>query len=302
LRTNSDAILTLARELWPVFHRGFDNQPIRVDVHVVEGDPGASAPEDCPPAPVVHMMMPMIYGVASATNFSVANSDEGWTRIVLARATERHRNYLAYFFLGCAPLFHIAASRATPIHGACVAFHGRGILLCGDSGAGKSSLAYACARAGWTYITDDASYLLHDNANDNEVVTVTGNCHQVRFRPSAGTLFPEIQGFEITPRAAGKPSIEMPTAGFPWMNCAATASVHHLVFLNRHTAGPQVLLRYRKEVARCYLRQVVFGTAKSLAKHDRALDRLLKIEVWELRYSDLEWAVQRLRGLAGVER
>jgi hypothetical protein len=300
LRTNSLAILSLARELWSVFEPRPQpiQRPIRVDVHVVDapmvGSDEDGAKEECPPAPSVRFLMPLIVTVADAHNFSVGNLEEGWTRVVVARGTESHRNYLGYFFLGAAPLCHIASAHATPIHAGCVAWKGRGILLCGDSGAGKSSLSYACARAGWTYVTDDASYLLHDGKG----LTITGNCHQVRFRPTAGQLFPEVEGLEITPRAAGKPSIEMPTASLPWMSRAATAHIDSLVFLNRRVASPPALAPYCKEVARSFLRQVLFGPVQSLAVQYRNLDRLLNAEVLELRYNDLDWAVQRLRALA----
>ncbi len=297
LRTNSTAILSLAEELWAMFEtrfdRKFENRPIRVDVHVEENAPAPDPPE-CPPAPVPRMNMPLFLNVADAHNFSIADLAEGWTRIVLSRATERYRSYLSYFFLGAAPLCHISCAYVTPIHAACVAFNGKGVLLCGDSGAGKSSLSYACARAGATYITDDCSYLLGDGGERQ----VMGNCHQVRFRPSAGRLFAEIDGLEITPRAAGKPSIELPTASLPWMNCAPSTRVDSLIFLNRRTDGPQALVPYRKDVARYFLRQVVFGPAQSLARQYRALDELLHTEVLELRYQDMDWAVERLRRLA----
>lgn len=292
LRTNSEAILSQARELWSRFEPLFNNRPIRVDVHVVDGG-DADPSGQCPPAPVPHMMMPLIYNIADANNYIVADLDEGRTRIVMARATEQHRNYVNFFFLDSAPLAHIAFRLATPIHAGCVAFKGRGMLLSGDSGAGKSSLSYACARAGWTYTTDDGSYLLHDDSN----ITVTGNCHQVRFRPSAGQLFEEIEGLEITPRAAGKPSIEMPTSALSRMNCAPTASVDYLIFLNRRAGGPQDLAPFRKDVARWYLRQLLFGTPEFLAVHYRSIERLLETEVLELRYTDLDWAVQRLQTL-----
>ena len=293
LRTNSEAILSLARELWSREVQLFDNQPIRIDVHVLDNRDGESS-EQCPPAPEIRLKVPQFYDVADADNFATSDINEGWTRIVLARATERHRNYLAYFWLGSAPLRHIAARLATPIHAACVSFEGRGMLLTGDSGAGKSSLSYACARAGWTYTTDDGSYLVH---HENSI-TVTGNCHQVRFRPSAGELFPEIEGLEITPRAAGKPSIEMPTSALPWMTCAPTASIDYLIFLNRRAGGLQDLVPFRKDVARCYLQQLLHGTSESLAVHYRSIERLLDVEVLELRYTDLNWAVQRLQSLA----
>jgi hypothetical protein len=294
LRTNSEVVMSQARELWSGLDRRFENKAIRVDVHVVD-DQDASASEQCPPAPVARMLMPLLYSVADASNYSVANLDEGWTRVIMARATERHSTYVGYFFLGSAPLCHIASKHTTPIHAGCVSFKGRGMLLCGDSGAGKSSLSYACARAGWTYTTDDASFLLQDGSSE---LNVTGNCQQVRFRPSASVLFPEIEGMEITPRAAGKPSIEMPTSDVPWIECAPTASISFLIFLNRRTGTAQELAPFSKEIARYYLRQVLFGSCATLKVQYGNLERLLSAEVLELRYTDLDWAVERLQTLA----
>ena len=128
-------------------------------------------------------------------------------------------------------------------------------MLLGDSGAGKSSLSYACARAGWTYIADDASFLL--NGGGERIIV--GNCHQVRFRPTAAELFPEIEELAITPRAAGKPSIEMPMASMPHIVCAPTTHVDFLVFLNRRMGGPPELRSYRKDVAQSFMRQALFG-------------------------------------------
>ncbi|MGD0857707.1 MAG: aldolase [Terracidiphilus sp.] len=289
LATNSLEILSQARDLWGIFEKQFDTKPIRVDVHVVEGDA-----VECPPAPAVRIMLPLLIGIADSDNYSITNLDACTTQIALSRATLRHRSYLNYFLLGSAPLCHIATRHATPVHAGCVAFEGRGMLLCGDSGAGKSSLSYACARARWTYVSDDASFLL----NDGKDRLVTGNCHQVRFRPSAAELFPEVKGLEITPRAAGKPSIELPTAFFPEMICAQTTRVDFLVFLNRRAPGPAELVTYRKDVARHSMRQVLYGSPESLAVQYAALERLLAAELFELRYSNLDWAVQRLETLA----
>ena len=134
---------------------------------------------------------------------------------------------------------------ATPVHAGCVAFNGRGMLLCGESGAGKSSLSYACARAGWTYVADDVELSCCNESKDR---LVTGNCHQVRFRPSAAELFPEVEGREITPRAAGKPSIELPTAPMPGMTCAPTAQVDFWFF----STGTRPALRNLCPIARMW--------------------------------------------------
>jgi hypothetical protein len=107
-----------------------------------------------------------------------------------------------------------------------------------------------------------------------------------------------VEGLEITPRAAGKPSIELPTAEVPGMICELSAQVDFLVFLNRRFPGPPELVPYRKDLARRFMRQVLFGSAETLAAQCTALERLLSAEIFELRYSDLDWAVHRLKTLA----
>ena len=293
LRTNSMEILEQAGKLWSIYEQRHDTRPIRIDVHVIE-DSDTNASGECPPAPVFRMMQPLLINMAGTDNVSVSDLEQCRTQIILARSTLQHANFLAYFFLMPAPLCHISSSYATPVHAACVALEGRGMLLCGDSGAGKSSLSYACARAGWTYVTDDATYLLHGGKNR----LVTGNCHHVRFRPTAAELFPEIDGHAITPRAAGKPSIELPTASMPWITRAESARVDYLIFLNRRTDSPPGLAPYRRSVARNYMRQVLYGPPAALTAHYSTLERLLTAEIFELRYRDLDWAVDRLAALA----
>jgi hypothetical protein len=45
------------------------------------------------------------------------------------------------------------------------------------------------------------------------------------------------------------------------------------------------------------MRQVLFGPAKSLARQYVEIERLLTAEIFELRYSDLDWAIDRLETL-----
>jgi hypothetical protein len=289
LTTNSPEILSQARELWSMFEQRFDTKPIRVDVHVVEGDSTA-----CPPEPVYRLMLPLLTGVADKENYSILNLDENRTLMMTSRSTMEHSSYLGSAFLGAAAFCHIATRYATPLHAGCVAYGGRGVLLCGDSGAGKSSLAYACARAGWTYVSDDSSFLLHD-VEDRQV---TGNCHRFRFRPSVSDLFPEVTGRTTTVLATGKPTVELQAASISGVTCSPTADVDFLVFLNRRVPGPPQLVPYRKDVARHFMRQVLFGSADSLAVQYAAIERVLKAEIFELRYSELDWAVERLEVLA----
>jgi hypothetical protein len=285
LRTNSPEILSQAHDLWSCFEKHFDTEPIRVSVYVEDG-----GSVECPPAPVTRIMSPLLTWIVDANNHGIANLERCTTQIVLSDAVAQNRQYLRYFLLAPSPLCHIVTRYATAVHAGCVARNGRGVLLCGDSGAGKSSLSYACARAGWTFVSDDASFFL----NNGKERLVTGNCHQIRFRSTAKTLFPELEGMEISPRAAGKPSIELATTLLPQITSAQTAPVDFLVFLNRHAGGRSELVPYRIDLARHAIRQRLFGSVESLARQYLALERLLKADLFELRYSDLDWAVDRL--------
>ena len=292
LRTNAPEILTYARELWSMWEKRFDTSPIRVEVQVVDGDS-----EECPPTPSFHMMLPLLANIADGNNLSIVNLAQSTTHITITRATVQYPRYVKHFFLDAAPQGHIATRYTTPVHAGCVTLEGHGLLLCGDSGAGKSSLSYACARAGFTYTTDDASFILHHDPaiHPGQALQVTGNCYQVRFRPTASELFPEIDGLELTPRAAGKPSIELPTGPMPHVTSAQTTEVRSLVFLNRRAAGPPELRPYRKDVARHSLRQVHFGSPESLAVQYQEIERILNANIFELRYTDINWAVDRLK-------
>jgi hypothetical protein len=287
LRTNSAEVIAEAEEKWGAFEKRFDTEAIQVDIHVVETDS-----KECPPAPWCRIMQPLVVSVADADNYCISDISRNRTQMTLSTAALRNKAYLRCFFLDGAVGCHFATRHATPLHAACVTLDGRGVLLCGDSGAGKSTLSYACARSGWTYVTDDASFLL--NSGTHKIVT--GNCHQVRFRPSAAEFFPEVRGLEITPRAAGKPSIELPTAPMTHMTLAQSARIDFIVFLNRRPGPPQ-LQPYRTDVARYFMRQVLFGSPQSLALQYEAIEHLLKAEVFELRYSDLDGAIDRLRKL-----
>ncbi len=290
--TNSENVLKQYEELWGNFTKQHDTEPLRVDVQVVD-----THTTECPPEPTYRYMQPFMVCVADANNYSMVDLESCQTRIVISRAALRNRLYAQYFILGTVGCC-ISARYTTPVHAGCVALDGRGVLLCGDSGAGKSTLSYACARAGWTYLTDDGSYLL----NGGTKRLVTGDCHKVRFRPSAAQLFPEVEGLEITPRAAGKPSIEMPTARVASIATAQTARVDFIVFLNRRASSPPQLVPYRRDVARHFMRQSLYGPPQLLATQYRAIERLLTAQVFELRYTDLNWAIDRLRVLVQEDR
>jgi hypothetical protein len=291
IETNHEEVLNCAAASWQGFTQLFDTPPIRIRIGVQKG-----RSSECPPMPVCRVQQHLISSVADAENFSVADLSRQFACIWVTDAALANRGYLRYFFLEYTALTILATSYTTTIHAACVEREGCGILLCGDSGAGKTSLSYACARAGWTFITDDASFLVNHRTDR----LVVGNCTKARFRPSAANLFLELAGRETIERAQefGKPSIELNLQPLSNISGSFTSRINHVVFLNRQGVTRQELLPFPVEVARYSMYQMLYGVPETIRVQQAMIDHLLAAGTLELRYKNLDWAIDRLRRLA----
>lgn len=124
-----------------------------------------------------------------------------------------------------------------------------------------------------------------------------GNSHQVRLRPSAAELFPELEGLSPTPRAAGKPSIEIPTASMSGVTTAGKSKVEYIIFLNRTESDVPDLVPFPKELGLQWANQFLAGTGENDEIQAASIRELLNAHLFELRYRTLDWAVARLEGL-----
>lgn len=82
------------------------------------------------------------------------------------------------------------------VHAGGVARAGGGILLAGKGGAGKSTTALACMRAGWRFAGDD--FVPIAAAPEPRVEALYGSA---RLRPDMAAHFPELAGLRIAPGA-----------------------------------------------------------------------------------------------------
>jgi len=293
LSTNSPAVLEAAKISWGCFKQKFEHPPLELRIGVTK-DKNNSA--DLPPAPTVRMQWGQLVNIADANNFVTIDFKAGRSFGWITQSIAESPRYLRYYFLDSAALGLVSGLRAGCLHAACVSPFGRGMLLCGNTGAGKSTLAYAGARAGWTLVCDDASFM----PLDREDRLVVGNYHRLRFRSSAVQLFPELEGRAITPRvASSKPTIEVPTLEVPDITTADSAVVDYLIFLNRNWAGsPEITPISRQAVLPWLKRSLTFTAVNSQTVQDDVLRRLFDAQVLELRYQDLNWAIDRLNTLA----
>lgn len=115
----------------------------------------------------------------------------GW---VLIEPDQLEKFYQLSFML--TPLF----SKMAPdmgmalIHGAGVGIQGKGVILSGLSGAGKSSLAAACLMSGMQYVSDDTLFL---DRTDCKAYPV---CSTIHLAPKILEIFHEITGQEFLTR------------------------------------------------------------------------------------------------------
>jgi hypothetical protein len=286
--TNRAEVLDAAHECWGSYSQLFNTPPARIEIGVTDTES-----LECPPTPVCRMRERLAINIADGENFAMSDCALRYALVWVTTAALRHGDYFRYFFVDSVGVTLVSADFSTGIHAGCVALDGAGILLCGGTGAGKSTLSWGCARNGWTYITDDGSYLVHGSSSR----LVVGNSSQVRFRPSAANLFPELRGCAVMQRAGiGTPSMEWATRGDPGTKTSATANIRHIVFLNRNTRRRE-LAAFPTAVARLYMLQQIQSSPGPAERHIAAVDSLLEVGSHELFYDELDWAVERLAQL-----
>jgi len=288
--TNSQEVIASAEESWGRFHKTFSEPPVQLQIGVLEG-----GSQECPPIPVSRARANLLLTNADTENFIVCDMRRGYAFGWVTQAAVADRAYFRYYLLESTAWILVQSLHLTPLHAASVRLADRGVLLCGDSGAGKSSLAFSCARRGWTFLSDDSVCLVR-NRKDRLVV---GNPYQFRFREVGVELFPELKKHSVTPRPTGEMAIELSTVSMPGIATAQSGTVDYIVFLNRREPGPPCLATFPKENALPWFETVIsFGERDVREAQGASLRRLLEVPVYELRYRDLDWAVNRLEALA----
>jgi hypothetical protein len=273
---------------WGPYEARYSEPSMRVHVVTVEG--GSAIP----PAPAFHAGRHLLAIVSDQENFALCDARQRFGCCWVTRATLADTVVFRWYFLDAMIYMLLEMTVSMAMHAACVAWNNSGVLLCGESGVGKSTLAYACARRGWTYITDDGSNLLLDRRDR----MIAGQPHCFRFREDAASMFPEVAGLTVGRELDRKPTIELRTAGLP-VRTAQESRVERIVFLDRRP-GSACLGPIGKEEAReRLLRDVPTLHEDVQARRMQALDCLLEAPAFELRYAAFEEAVGLLERILG---
>jgi hypothetical protein len=285
IRTNFQRVLEAAQAEWNSWQPAFSEPPVAVQIQV------SRTSTERPPASIFQAGHSTFKVISDAGNRAWGDTRKGEATATLTPGAVEDARWLQYHFLD-AVVFHLITSlHLTPIHASCVARRGRATLLAGNSHAGKSSLAYACARRGWTYISDDSCPLVRRCAAERLVL---GTPHSLRLRPDAPALFPELARFQTTLRGNGKYVLQIPTSSLQ-IETAPTAQASRFILLDRRD-GPARLSTVIGNAVRDHCAQHFYHWDPPIARAQHAaFDTMLEgMETFSLQYSNLDEAIDLL--------
>ncbi|HVV46418.1 MAG TPA: hypothetical protein VHC72_14495, partial [Bryobacteraceae bacterium] len=226
IETDAPEIIAAAEQAWGRYSRFWAAEPVRIRATV--SDKGEAASQ----TPRVEFEGAWMSITRSDANYARSDLSTGNAQIHLTREVAADAAYVNYYFLKPLAYLLLAPRHYAFVHASCVALRERAVILCGEAFAGKTCLAYACARRGWTFLSGDATHLRHYSAD----FYVVGRPFSIRFRESARAFFPELEEWPAVVRPNGKVSIEVETERLG-LHIALRAPASHLVFLERRATG-----------------------------------------------------------------
>lgn len=288
IRSNSALTLDAAEKSWGSYR--FRQNEMPLDIRVLLSNSQSAAYVD---PPEFRSQGHLLSIVADRENFASLDLNTGFAFGWATEGTARNQEYFRQCLLDVMVYPLLEVRHMVSLHAACVMYRDRGILLAGKSGAGKSSLSYACARSGWTFVSDDTCSFQRNSAK----LKVIGRPHVFRFRDPVDHLFSEFAGFKSTIGAFGKPTIEVATRAIRSIRCAEESPVDIILFLNRrdHKSGSPTLLPLPRQETLNRLRYSVWAVQlPAFEERLLALERLADVAAFELRYSEFEGAIRLL--------
>jgi len=273
-------VLDAAQESFGAYAPRFDRPPLCVHVLTTQGSGNP------PPEPVLRGQRNLQTWVSDHENFAVIDRRGRFGYSCVTRACLADRIFFRWHFLDAPIYMLLELNYMTSMHAACVAWEGAGVLLYGESGVGKSTLTYACARRGWTYISDDASSVVWGGGRN-----VIGEPHHFRFRAEAQELFPELRGRTVGRELDRKPTIEVFTADLP-IRTAPECRVEYIAFLDRRLGSRAGMTRIGKEATRERLTEdtPVFDPELDTQRNSM-LESIAEAPAFDLRYPNYEEAM-----------
>lgn len=299
VESNDEAVVRIARENFGRYGKPSPGESPRFFLRVCVDPVHRAGPPW--PKPSFRSLNHLVHIACGDSNFAVADLNTGVCIGFVTQAMVEDSSFFKSTFLDC--LFYVLAVHRdyTPVHCSGVVSGGRGVLVCGVSGTGKTTLAYACARSGLQVLSDDVVHLRLDPANNQ--LRLWGRPWFLRLVPKAVELFPELEGLPPQLRSDHEWYLEIDVENqFPG-STVVSCEPEALVFLDRHRDAVTQLQPLSVDSAlERFMKDIYVSETSVIERHRQTLARLLQTQAYTLNYSgDPMKAVEVIRSILGGE-
>lgn len=144
---------------------------------------------------------------SDGVNMLAAQYDQGRALAFITPELLANEARLRYNVLELLALLLATQHDRVPVHAGAVVGDRRALLLAGRSTAGKSTLCYACVRAGLRLLAEDVVYVSRRRG-----LRLWGVPWQIHLLPDAARFFPELAGLRPQIQSNGKLKLAIETA------------------------------------------------------------------------------------------
>jgi hypothetical protein len=196
-----------------------------------------------------------------------------------------------------------AAVGLVPVHCACLESEGHGLLIAGVSGAGKSTLSVALAEAGFSYVSDDWTYI----SQHGDGIVAHGTSAPVKLLPDAISHFQDLQRHSLQYSMNGELAYEIDIAETFGVETKRECEPRWLIFLERMERAGVELMPLSSAEAMSYVNTSVERLPVQLSEaallRKRTIERVARLPCWRFRYGGTpQFAASQLLDFVGNRR
>lgn len=244
-RSNSRALLRLAEHAYtdlPV-HRLRGAAKLHVTLLLTRKGPRAARRTEPQPLQLQHGAG-LLAASTGASDYAVLAPLEGAALVVVSEDMLRFPYHIRYELIEFA-VFTLAARTQglVPLHAACVGIAGRGVLLMGDTGAGKSTVSLQCLLQGFDFLSEDSVFVQADTLRATGVANFLHvDSDSLRWVAPA-RIAAAIRRSPVIRRRSGARKFELDLRRMPFKLAAAPLQISAVVILSarRAPAGAELL-------------------------------------------------------------
>jgi hypothetical protein len=246
VESSAAALLALSTEAFGGLPKlKLERRPRRFTVRLALTDqPQTWRRGSAPPRPVLGAGAGLLSATVDAGNFVVIDAAMSRALVCISEAMLRHRYHARYELVELAFLTLAARGQAlVPLHAACVGAAGKGVLLVGARGLGKSTLSLHALTGGMQLLSEDSAFVALESLRATGVPSYLHLSPQALRFLSATHLRRAIERSPVIERRSGARKFEVDLRVLDGKIARIPLRLAATVFLSRRAAGSKPALR-----------------------------------------------------------